>query len=124
MQPAGVLAHTNSIYYIRLVKQETNQSRLAASVPSDFPPLKIAASSYLNSAPLIWSFLHGSMRGVADFVDPVSSSMRPIACAGRSRTLHSVPVIEYQRIPDISLLPDVCVASKREVRSVILVSRK
>lgn len=34
-----------------------------------------------------------------------------------------IPVIEYQRIPDISLVDDVCVGSKTEVRSVLLVSR-
>jgi chorismate dehydratase len=34
-----------------------------------------------------------------------------------------VPVIEYQRINDISLVPGVCVGSKREVRSVVLVSK-
>ena len=35
-----------------------------------------------------------------------------------------VPVIEYQRANDVSLVPDVCVGSKAEVRSVLLVSRK
>ena len=34
-----------------------------------------------------------------------------------------VPVIEYQRIPGISLVRDVCVGSRKEVRSVLLVSR-
>ncbi len=32
-------------------------------------------------------------------------------------------MIEYQRIPDISLIPDVCVGSKGNVRSVVLVTR-
>jgi chorismate dehydratase len=32
-------------------------------------------------------------------------------------------VIEYQRIADVSLVADVCVASRQEVRSVILISR-
>jgi chorismate dehydratase len=35
-----------------------------------------------------------------------------------------VPVIEYQRINDISIVPDVCVGSKSAVRSVVLVTRK
>lgn len=34
-----------------------------------------------------------------------------------------IPVIEYQRIPDVSLIPDVCVGSKGNVRSVVLVTR-
>jgi len=35
-----------------------------------------------------------------------------------------VPIIEYQRIPDIAIVPDVCVGSKTAVRSVVLVTRK
>src|ERR1041385_2349828 len=35
-----------------------------------------------------------------------------------------VPVIEYQQISDIAIVPDVCVGSKTAVRSVVLVTRK
>src|SRR5687768_11219239 len=35
-----------------------------------------------------------------------------------------VPIIEYQRIPDIAIIPDVCVGSRTAVRSVVLVTRK
>ena len=35
-----------------------------------------------------------------------------------------VPVVEYQRIPDLLVVPDVCVGSKSEVRSVVLVSTR
>jgi len=31
-----------------------------------------------------------------------------------------VPVIEYQRIPDVAIVPDVCVGSRAQVRSVVL----
>lgn len=34
-----------------------------------------------------------------------------------------VPVIEYQRIPDLSVVPTVCVGSRNEVRSVVLAAR-
>ena len=34
-----------------------------------------------------------------------------------------VPVIEYQRIPNAKLVPDVCVGSRERVRSVVLTSR-
>jgi len=34
-----------------------------------------------------------------------------------------VPVIEYQRNPDIQIVPDVCVGSHSDVRSVVLVSK-
>ena len=87
------------------------------------PPLRIAASSYLNSAPLLWSFLYGSMRGVVDFVEAV-----PAKCAQllsqREVEAALVPVIEYQRIADVLLVPNVCVGSKEKVLSVVLVSRK
>jgi len=86
-------------------------------------PVKLAASSYLNSAPLIWSFVYGSMRDCVDFTEAV-----PARCAdmlARAEVeVALVPVIEYQRANDVSLVPDVCVGSKGEVRSVLLVSRK
>ena len=85
-------------------------------------PFRLAASTYLNSAPLIWSFLNGSRRGHVDFVDAV-----PARCAellSRNEVEGAlVPVIEYQRIPDGSLVPDVCVGSQKEVLSVVLVSK-
>ncbi|HEY2963608.1 MAG TPA: menaquinone biosynthesis protein [Pyrinomonadaceae bacterium] len=85
-------------------------------------PFRLAASSYLNSAPLIWSFLCGSKRGRVDFVEAV-----PARCAellSRSEVEGAlVPVIEYQRIPDGALVPDVCVGSQKEVLSVVLVSK-
>lgn len=86
------------------------------------PPLKLAASSYLNTAPLIWSFLHGSRKHSVELIEGV-----PARCAQMlsEATVDAalVPVIEYQRIDDISLVPGVCVGSKREVRSVVLVSK-
>lgn len=85
-------------------------------------PFPLAASSYLNSAPLIWSFLHGSKRGQVDFIEAV-----PARCAdllARNEVEGAlVPVIEYQRISGGSLVPDVCVGSQKEVLSVVLVSK-
>src|SRR5689334_10789585 len=83
---------------------------------------RLAASTYLNSAPLIWSFLHGTRRGTVDFVDAV-----PARCAEmlsqNEVDAALVPVIEYQRIPGGALVPDVCVGSLNEVLSVVLVSK-
>jgi chorismate dehydratase len=85
-------------------------------------PFRLAASSYLNSAPLIWSFLHGSKRGHVDFVEAV-----PARCAqllSQSEVEGAlVPVIEYQRIANGALVRDVCVGSQKEVLSVVLVSK-
>jgi len=86
------------------------------------PRFRIAASTYLNSAPLIWSFLHGTKRGTVDFIDAV-----PARCAQllseEEVDAALIPVIEYQRIPGGALVPDVCVGSQREVLSVVLVAK-
>ena len=34
-----------------------------------------------------------------------------------------VPVIEYQRLPEVAVVPDMCVGARRAVRSVVLVTR-
>jgi chorismate dehydratase len=85
--------------------------------------LTVAASTYLNSAPLIWSFLHGPQREQLQLIDAV-----PAQCAQLLREaavdVALIPVIEYQRIPNISLIANVCVGSKTEVRSVLLVSKQ
>jgi len=83
---------------------------------------RLAASSYLNSAPLIWSFLHGPHRRSVDFVEAV-----PARCAQLLRDSSVdgalIPVIEYQRIAGGALVPNVCVGSRKEVLSVVLVSK-
>jgi len=83
---------------------------------------RVAASSYLNSAPLIWSFLHGSRRGTVNLTDPVPARCAELLEEGAVEAA-LIPVIEYQRIPEVSLIPDVCVGSKGNVRSVVLVTR-
>jgi chorismate dehydratase len=85
-------------------------------------PFRLAASTYLNSAPLIWSFTHGSKRGTVDFIDAVPARCAQML-AQNEVDAALVPVIEYQRIPGGALVPDVCVGSQNEVLSVVLVSK-
>src|SRR2546423_9893429 len=85
---------------------------------------RIAASSYLNTAPLIWSFLHGSQRDSVElFTDTAPARCAEMLERGEVDAA-LVPVIEYQRIGDIAIVPDVCVGSKTAVRSVVLATRK
>jgi chorismate dehydratase len=85
---------------------------------------RIAASSYLNTAPLIWSFTSGSQRdGVELFTDTSPARCAEMLAAGEVDAA-LVPVIEYQRIHDVVIVPDVCVGSETAVRSVVLVTRK
>lgn len=89
---------------------------------NDSSPFRLAASTYLNSAPLIWSFLHGSKRGTVDFIDAVPARCAQLLSQNEVDAA-LVPVIEYQRIPGGALVPDVCVGSQNEVLSVVLVSK-
>lgn len=83
---------------------------------------RIAASSYLNSAPLIWSFTRGSRQTEVELIDAVPSRCAQLLAEGNVDAA-LVPVIEYQRVPELSIIPDVCVGSQREVRSVVLASK-
>src|SRR5882762_4297917 len=83
----------------------------------------IAASSYLNAAPLCYSFVYGEQKDRCTFL----SDAAPARCAellaeGRADAA-LIPVIEYQRISGLKVVPGACVASRQKVRSVLLASR-
>jgi chorismate dehydratase len=82
---------------------------------------RLAASNYLNTAPLIWSFKRARKEEV-DLVEALPSSCADLL-ATHEVDFALVPAIEYQRIPDATLVPGACVASRQKVRSVVLVSR-
>ena len=93
-------------------------------IPAQTACPRIAASSYLNTAPLIWSFIHGSQcEAVELFTDTAPARCAEMLERGEVDAA-LVPVIEYQRISEIAIAPDVCVGSKTAVRSVVLVTRK
>src|SRR2546429_4453021 len=85
---------------------------------------RIAASSYLNTAPLIWSFIHGSRRNAAELLTDTAPARCAEMLARGEVDAALVPVIEYQRIEDVLIVPGVCVGSKSAVRSVVLVTRR
>ena len=85
---------------------------------------RIAASSYLNTAPLIWSFIHGAQRDAVDlFTDTAPARCAEMLARGEVAAA-LVPVIEYQRLADIAIVPDVCVGSRSAVRSVVLATKR
>lgn len=84
---------------------------------------RVAASSYLNSAPLIWSFARGERaREVALLTDAAPARCGDMLARGLVDAA-LVPVIEYQRLPEVVVVPGVCVGARRAVRSVVLVTR-
>jgi len=85
--------------------------------------IRIAASTYLNSAPLVYSFDRGSLSEKYRFIGDAAPSKCAELLARGECEIALIPVIEYQRIPDLRIIPEVAVASRRRVRSVILASK-
>ncbi len=84
---------------------------------------RISASSYSNTAPLVWSFLYGSKRGSVELILD-NAPARSAELLSQDRVDAAlVPVIAYQMIDDVRLIPDVCVGAKKRVRSVCLVTK-
>lgn len=84
---------------------------------------RISASSYSNTAPLIWSFLYGQQRGRVEIIMDTAPAGSAQLLAEDRVDAALVPVIAYQYIDDVRLVPDVCVGARRRVRSVCLVTR-
>jgi chorismate dehydratase len=85
--------------------------------------LRISIVQYLNTAPLVWGFTNGPLHGKYDLSFTV-----PSQCAEQLRTGQAdvaiIPAIEYQRIDDLVILPDMAIASKKQVRSLLIIAKK
>ncbi len=86
--------------------------------------LRISAISYLNTAPLMWDFEQGSFPARNTF--DVSYTI-PSLCAASLRDgladIGIIPAAAYTSIPDLAILRGVAIASRRAVRSILLVSK-
>src|SRR5438132_9862286 len=85
--------------------------------------MRIAASTYLNSAPLVYSFATGTQRGRDVFLGDTAPARCAQMLASGQCDVALIPVVEYQRIPRLRIIPNVAVASKSRVRSVVLAAR-
>jgi len=85
---------------------------------------KLAASSYLNTAPLCYSFVTGSQKDRSEFLSDASPAVCAQMLDRKECDAAMIPVIEYQRMSGIKILPGTCVASRSKVRSVLLVSKR
>ncbi len=84
---------------------------------------RISASSYSNTAPLIWSFLYGSNHGKVEIILDNAPARSAQLLSDRHVDAALVPVIAYQFIDDVLLIPNVCVGAKQQVKSVCIVSK-
>jgi chorismate dehydratase len=92
-------------------------------VPASVSAPRVAASSYLNTAPLIWSFARGRRRGEVELLTDTAPARCADMLARGQVEAALVPVIEYQRLPETAIVPGVCVGAREEVHSVVLVTR-
>jgi chorismate dehydratase len=112
--------------------------------------LRISAISYLNTAPLMWDLEHGNPapvsspfasagRASSSFGAAASLAIKeaaaefdisytiPSACARAlaegTADIGIIPAAAYTTIPDLLIIPDVAIAARNDVRSILLVSK-
>ncbi|HTK95823.1 MAG TPA: menaquinone biosynthesis protein [Terriglobales bacterium] len=85
--------------------------------------LRISAISFLNTAPLMWDFDHGELRKRFTIHYTL-----PSLCAQELRAgiadIGIIPVIAYQTIPDLLVIPGVSIAANGPVKSILLICKK
>lgn len=87
------------------------------------PGLRISAISFLNTAPLMWDFEHGTAAKNFQIEYTIPSECADALAAGRA-DIGIIPAITYAQIPRLVILPNIAIASKDRVRSILLVSKK
>ncbi len=86
--------------------------------------LRIAAISFLNPAPLMWDFEHSPRKEMlAERYELMWST--PSVCAARlaanEADIGLVPIAAYAFHPEMQVIPGCTIASRRHVRSIVLV---
>src|SRR5215813_12509409 len=85
--------------------------------------LRISAISFLNTAPLMWDFEHGD--AAKDFsIEYTIPSACAAALAANKADIGIIPAFTYAEIPGLVILPNIAIAAKNRVRSILLVSKK
>ncbi|HXU13268.1 MAG TPA: menaquinone biosynthesis protein [Candidatus Binatia bacterium] len=84
--------------------------------------VRIASVPFVNAEPLTWGFLRGPYQGMFR-VSPAAPSAIPDLLRSGKADVGLIPSIEYLALAGVEFLPQICIASKRRVRSVFLASR-
>jgi chorismate dehydratase len=88
----------------------------------DHAPFRLSIIDYLNAAPLNYGFKHGL--GYQHFHLKFHV---PSVCAAQLRSgevdAGIISSIEFLRIPEVSIVPGLCIASPKRVRSVVILSK-
>ena len=84
---------------------------------------RISIVEFLNTAPLVWGFTDGPLKGRYDLSFTVPSLCAEALRNGRA-DVAIIPAIEYQRMEGMVVLPGMAVAAKGPVRSILVLSKK
>jgi chorismate dehydratase len=85
--------------------------------------LRISAISYLNTAPLMWDFLRGGAGGDFEISFTIPSVCARALAEGKA-DIGIIPAAAYATVQDLVIIPDVAIAARQAVRSILLVSKK
>jgi chorismate dehydratase len=85
-------------------------------------PLRISIVQYLNTAPLVRGFTHGPLRDKYRLAFTVPSECAEALRRGAA-DIAIIPAIEYQRMDNLAVIPNLSIASKTSVRSLLLISK-
>jgi chorismate dehydratase len=85
--------------------------------------LKISAISYLNTAPLLWDFEHPESGPDLELSYTIPSGCAEALRAGTA-DIGIIPAAAYTTVDDLIIIPDVAIAARRAVRSILLVSNQ
>jgi len=85
--------------------------------------LRFSIIDYLNALPLNMAFKDGRYLDKAELMYDFPSQCADNLASGRA-DVGLISSIEYQRIPDLRIVPHICIASRQEVRSVLLLTKK
>ena len=84
--------------------------------------LRISAISFLNTVPLMWDFEHGAAGASFDISYTLPSQCAAELQAGTA-DIGIIPAAAYANIPDLVIIPDIAIAARRPVRSILVLSK-
>lgn len=85
--------------------------------------LRLSAISFLNTAPLMWDIEHGDANRHFDIDYTIPSACAAALADGRA-DIGIIPAFTYAQIPGLTIIPDIAIASRDYVRSILLVSKR
>src|SRR5713226_1087880 len=83
---------------------------------------RISAISFLNTAPLMWDFEHTPLGREYEITYTLPSLCAEALRRGQT-DVGLIPAVTYCTIPDLMIVPEVAIAARGPVRSILLVSK-